>query len=138
LRFASSDTRSVLICSHEYVLLPAASVHTQLPCPEHFFQIDTAVATPHIHDNQADNSKLSRLARMLESFRHNEENASSDGDEVESDTDSVGEGTYISTETTSDAETTGDSHDHGITPGEDAESESDAESQGYMGLGEEE
>ncbi|KAH6870652.1 fungal-specific transcription factor domain-containing protein [Alternaria rosae] len=52
----------------EYILLPATSVHVQLPCPEHFFQIDTPVATPHIHETQADNSKLTPAAFLLRIF----------------------------------------------------------------------
>lgn len=38
--------------------MPSSSVHVQLPCSEHYFQVDMAVETPHLHTTGSSTSEL--------------------------------------------------------------------------------
>jgi hypothetical protein len=58
----------VLIGAKELILLQSTSVHVQLPCLDHFFEVDMAVTTPHLHDEVASNSEIAVSAYLLRVF----------------------------------------------------------------------
>lgn len=53
----------ILMDGQEYLVLPTASIHIQLPCHERYFETDTAVITGFLKDKAL--SELSLSALML-------------------------------------------------------------------------
>ncbi|KAF2821007.1 hypothetical protein CC86DRAFT_470803 [Ophiobolus disseminans] len=52
----------------EYIVLPSTFIHVQLPCPEHNFQIDLAVQSPHLRDHAEAKADLPILNFLLRIF----------------------------------------------------------------------